>query len=67
MWSALEPSSFCGVDLLGALGQGRGVVERRVGELRIGHTVELGYVDQSRDSLDPDRTVYQEITDGSPG
>jgi len=33
------------------------------GELRIGHTVELGYVDQSRDSLDPDRTVYQEITD----
>ena len=33
------------------------------GEVRIGHTVELGYVDQSRDSLDPDRTVYQEITD----
>ena len=31
--------------------------------VRIGHTVELGYVDQSRDSLDPDRTVYQEITD----
>ena len=33
------------------------------GEVRIGHTVELGYVDQSRDSLDPDRTVCQEITD----
>jgi ATP-binding cassette ChvD family protein len=33
------------------------------GEVRIGRTVELGYVDQSRDSLDPDRTVYQEITD----
>jgi sulfate-transporting ATPase len=34
------------------------------GELRIGSTVELSYVDQSRDSLDPDRTVYEEITDG---
>ena len=33
------------------------------GEIRIGPTVEIGYVDQSRDSLDPDRTVYQEITD----
>ena len=33
------------------------------GEIRIGPTVEVGYVDQSRDSLDPDRTVYQEITD----
>ena len=32
------------------------------GSIRIGSTVELGYVDQSRDSLDPDRTVYQEIT-----
>jgi len=33
------------------------------GEVQIGRTVELGYVDQSRDSLDPDRTVYPEITD----
>ena len=33
------------------------------GSIQIGSTVELGYVDQSRDSLDPDRTVYQEITD----
>ena len=32
------------------------------GLIRIGSTVELGYVDQSRDSLDPDRTVYQEVT-----
>ena len=32
------------------------------GSIRIGSTVELGYVDQSRDSLNPDRTVYQEIT-----
>lgn len=34
------------------------------GELRVGPTVELGYVDQSRDSLDPDLTVFQEISGG---
>jgi len=44
-------------------GSSNGDTAPDTGELRIGHTVELGYVDQSRDSLDPDRTVYQEITD----
>tara|TARA_R110002126_G_scaffold35040_19_gene108192 strand:+ start:8055 stop:9737 length:1683 start_codon:yes stop_codon:yes gene_type:complete len=34
------------------------------GSLRIGDTVELGYVDQSRDSLNPDSTVWEEISDG---
>jgi sulfate-transporting ATPase len=34
------------------------------GELKIGKTVELGYVDQSRDDLKPDQTVYQEISGG---
>jgi ATP-binding cassette ChvD family protein len=34
------------------------------GEIRIGDTVQLSYVDQSRDDLDPDRTVYEEITGG---
>ena len=34
------------------------------GELVIGKTVKLSYVDQSRDSLDPTRTVYQEISGG---
>jgi sulfate-transporting ATPase len=34
------------------------------GELRIGPTVELGYVDQNRDALDPDQTVYQVISGG---
>ena len=33
------------------------------GDICIGSTVEIGYVDQSRDSLDSERTVYQEITD----
>ena len=34
------------------------------GELRIGDTVELAYVDQSRDALAPDKTVWEEISDG---
>ena len=35
------------------------------GELRIGETVEIAYVDQSRDALDGDKTVFQEISDDS--
>ena len=35
------------------------------GEILVGSTVELAYVDQSRDALDADRTVYEEITDGN--
>ena len=34
------------------------------GKLRIGETVEFGYVDQSRDTLAADKTVWQEISDG---
>ncbi len=34
------------------------------GTLTLGDTVKLAYVDQSRDSLDPDKTVWQEISDG---
>jgi energy-dependent translational throttle protein EttA len=34
------------------------------GDLRIGETVSLSYVDQSRDALDPSKTVYEEITSG---
>ena len=32
------------------------------GNVKVGDTVELAYVDQSRDSLNPDATVYEEIT-----
>jgi sulfate-transporting ATPase len=35
------------------------------GTLRVGPTVELAYVDQSRDSLDGEKTVYQEISGGN--
>lgn len=34
------------------------------GELRVGPTVEFGYVDQNRDALDPEQTVYQVISGG---
>ena len=34
------------------------------GELRLGETVQLAYVDQSRESLDADKTVWEEISDG---
>ncbi|MBI3677590.1 MAG: energy-dependent translational throttle protein EttA [Proteobacteria bacterium] len=34
------------------------------GSLRIGETVQIGYVDQSRDALDPNKTVWQEISGG---
>jgi energy-dependent translational throttle protein EttA len=34
------------------------------GDFRVGETVKLGYVDQSRDSLDGDKTLFDEISDG---
>ena len=34
------------------------------GEIRLGDTVDLGYVDQTRDELSPDKTVWEEISDG---
>ena len=34
------------------------------GTITVGPTVQLAYVDQSRDTLDADRTAYEEITDG---
>lgn len=34
------------------------------GEIRIGDTVDLGYVDQTRDELSADKTVWEEISDG---
>lgn len=34
------------------------------GDVRVGDTVKLGYVDQSRDNLDPNKTVWEEISGG---
>jgi energy-dependent translational throttle protein EttA len=35
------------------------------GEIRIGETVKLGYVDQSRDALDPNKNVWEEVSGGN--
>jgi sulfate-transporting ATPase len=60
------------VGVIGPNGAGKTTLFRMImgqekpdsGELRIGTTVELGYVDQNRDSLAADKTVYEEISDG---
>ncbi|HEY3729046.1 MAG TPA: energy-dependent translational throttle protein EttA [Solirubrobacteraceae bacterium] len=41
-----------------------GQEEPDAGALRLGDTVKLAYVDQSRDALDPEKTVWQEISGG---
>ena len=41
-----------------------GLEKPDAGHIQIGETVQLGYVDQSRDALDPKKTVFQEISDG---
>lgn len=60
------------VGVIGPNGAGKTTLFRMItgqdkpdsGTLRIGETVELGYVDQSRDSLDDNNTIYQEISGG---
>jgi len=59
------------VGIIGANGAGKTTLFRMMageeqpdgGELRLGETVQIAYVDQSRDSLDDDKTVWQEIAD----
>ncbi len=60
------------VGIIGPNGAGKTTLFRMIvgqeqpdaGTLRIGDTVVLSYVDQSRESLNPERTVWQEISDG---
>jgi ATP-binding cassette ChvD family protein len=60
------------VGVIGPNGAGKTTLFRMVtgreqadaGELRIGPSVQFAYVDQSRDSLAPDKTVWEEISDG---
>ncbi len=67
----LPPAGIVGV--IGANGAGKTTLFRMItgqegpdgGELVVGDTVDLAYLDQSRDALDPDKTVYEEITQGA--
>nr|WP_129670454.1 energy-dependent translational throttle protein EttA [Candidatus Chloroploca sp. Khr17] len=67
----LPPGGIVGI--IGPNGAGKTTLFRMVvgneqpdsGTLTIGSTVTLGYVDQSRDALNPDKTVWEEISEGN--
>ena len=67
----LPPGGIVGV--IGPNGAGKSTLFRLItgqekpdeGEIRIGDTVDLGYVDQSRDSLDGNKNVWEEISGGN--
>ncbi len=67
----LPPGGIVGV--IGPNGAGKSTLFKLItgqetpdgGEINVGQTVKLGYVDQSRDHLSPDKTVWQEVSDGS--
>ena len=67
---SLPPGGIVGV--IGPNGAGKTTLFRMIageeepdaGTLRLGDTVQLAYVDQSRADLDPSRTVWEEISDG---
>ena len=66
----LPPGGIVGI--IGPNGAGKTTLFRMIvgqetpdgGEIRVGDTVQLGYVDQSRDALAADKTVWEEIADG---
>ena len=68
--SRCRPAGIVGV--IGPNGAGKTTLFRMIvgdeepdgGDLRLGDSVELAYVDQSRDALDPEKTVWEEISDG---
>ena len=67
---SLPPGGIVGV--IGANGAGKTTLFRMItgaekpdgGELKLGKTVKIAYVDQSRDALDPKKNVWQEISGG---
>ena len=66
----LPPGGIVGI--IGPNGAGKTTLFRMIvgqeqpdgGSIRVGDTVKLGYVDQSRDSLAPNKTVFEEISGG---
>jgi ATP-binding cassette ChvD family protein len=67
----LPPGGIVGV--IGPNGAGKSTLFKMIlgqekpdtGSLRVGETVKIGYVDQSRDKLDPNKNVWEEISDGT--
>ena len=67
---SLPPGGIVGV--IGPNGAGKTTLFRMItgdespdsGALKLGDTVDLAYVDQSRDVLDPDKSVWEEISEG---
>ncbi|WP_114390814.1 energy-dependent translational throttle protein EttA [Notoacmeibacter marinus] len=67
----LPPGGIVGV--IGPNGAGKTTLFRMItgqeeadgGEIRVGETVDLSYVDQSRDALDPNKTVWEEVSGGN--
>jgi ATP-binding cassette ChvD family protein len=70
MTFALPPGGIVGI--IGPNGAGKTTLFRMItgqeqpdsGTIRIGETVKLAYVDQSRDALDADKSIWEEISDG---
>ncbi len=66
----LPPGGIVGV--IGPNGAGKTTLFRMItgqetpdaGDIRLGETVRLGYMDQSRDALDPNKTIWEMIADG---
>jgi ATP-binding cassette ChvD family protein len=68
---ALPPGGIVGI--IGPNGAGKSTLFRMItgqetpdnGSIVVGETVKLGYVDQSRDALDPNKTVWEEVSGGA--
>jgi len=67
---SLPPGGIVGI--IGPNGAGKttlfkiitGAVKADSGEMRVGETVKIGYADQMRDKLDPEKTVWEQLSDG---
>ena len=66
----LPPGGIVGI--IGPNGAGKTTLFRMItgqetpdsGDIKVGDTVKLGYVDQSRESLDPEKTIWEVVSDG---